>query len=475
MESPIAKKLTLSRKVASPRTGTEECATPERAWFHVGIQLGFPGKLGAFVTELPGIKFHNMFILNEHPGTSPTYTELIFLEPETSLPDEAPTLTETGAPCEADVQVGGPSGGTRTVSNQPPDAWTYRAAGSQSVSAPFEDTMPREAHPATPHPGGYIPWPQAYPLPHHNADAESRSSLEGWSTSPPEHVVETAYLSAWGRSNFNGVSSPTVPPALGYDHYRYAGGVPPDEVYATNRWDSGISQMLYMPSQPSAVTDERGFAPQPFMHDADRLRHGATQALGIPSRSGACHYLDTRSVVWPSENIPRHKQIQTVHNETAQDARFGVVHSLIRSCGRNAHEHVGCIYASETIGTSSSWDHTSTDAYRPVPPTHTSQEQWTPEDPVSTGSASDWGEYQCYAPVEDVARAQMTYGLDPGPSANYSGGLPGANIDGANVYPAPVEGFDGISTYAGESVPPGWGMTETSAGPSYQGTLGPWC
>ncbi|KAI0675888.1 hypothetical protein C8Q78DRAFT_1074862 [Trametes maxima] len=470
MESPIAKNLTLSRKVASPRTGTEEYATPERAWFHVGLQLGFPGKLGAFVTELPGIKFHNMFILNEHPGTSPTYTALSFLEPETFLPDEAPTLMETGAPREADVQVDGPSGGTRTISNQPPNAWTYRAAGSQSVSVPFEDTMPREARPATPHPGGYIPWPQAYPLPHHDVDAESRSSLDGWFTSPPEHVMEMAHLT---HGNSSSMYPPGIPSAPGYDCYRYSGGTPPNGRYAANRWDSGISQMQHMPSQPSAIADGRGFAPQPSVYDAGRFGSGATQQLGTPSQSGARHHLDTRSVVWPSGDIPRHKQTKTVYNETAQGARFGIVHSSICSCGRNAHEHVGCLYTSETMGTSSSWDHTSADAYRPVPPTHTSQ-QWTPEDPVSAKSVSDWGGYQCYAPAEDIGYTQVTYGLDPGPSAYNNNGLPGANIDGANAYPTPVEGFDRMSTYVGESVPPGWGITETSAGPSYQGTFDPW-
>ncbi|KAI0675900.1 hypothetical protein C8Q78DRAFT_356256 [Trametes maxima] len=230
--------------------------------------------------------------------------------------------------------------------------------------------MPQEAYLATPRPGGYIPRPQAYPLRHLDVDAESGSSLDGWAMSHSEHVAETAYL-APRMLDSSGMSPPMIPSALEYDHYRYSEETPSDRGYAANRWDSRFSYMQHAPSQPLADVDERSFMPQPFMYDAGGLSPGASEESSIQFRGGQRYHLNVHSAVWPSGEGLQHEQVQTMDNETAQEAQFGIVHSQTYSCGRNAHMHVG--RHQHFLGPHQ--------CGRLLPPTHAWQEQWAPEGP----------------------------------------------------------------------------------------------
>ncbi|KAI0675901.1 hypothetical protein C8Q78DRAFT_1142660 [Trametes maxima] len=296
-------------------------------------------------------------------------------------------------------------------------------------------------------------------------------SLDGWTTSPPEHVVETAYL-ARGRSNSGGMSPPAIPSALGYDHYRYSEEIPYDGGYATNHWDSRVSHMQHTLSQPSAITGGLSFAPRPLMYDAGGLSPGASEESGVQFRGRERYHLDAYSAIWPSGNIPRHKQIKTMDNETAQEARFGIVHSQTYLCGRNAHEQVGYLYKPET--TSTSWGHTSADTYYPPPSAHIWREQRGSKGPVPSESTAGWDRHRYYAPDQDVGNTLMARGPDPRLAGYYNHDLPGAYMYGAATQPASMEGFDTISPHASGSVQSHWEATDTSAGPSYQGAFSTW-
>ncbi|KAI0651712.1 hypothetical protein C8Q79DRAFT_934584 [Trametes meyenii] len=327
--------------------------------------------------------------------------------------------------------------------------------------------MPPEACSTASRPSGYAPWPQAFPSPYHEAD--NRPSLNGWPVSPPERVAEEAYLTQ-RRLNSNGMPPSAVPPAPGYDGYLYTTEYPSATEYAANC--SNAFRRQRMPPQPLIVEDDHLFAPQPFIDDVARLGSGATEHLGIRSHSGAYHHLYPHSAVWPSREDLLHKQIKTRYNETAQGARFGIVHGQTCSCGRNAHEQVDCLYKSETTDTT--WGHTNTYAYYPSPSTHTWQGRWSPEGPVSIKSPAGWDEYRCYAPAQGVGHAQMACGLDPRLAAYYNDGLPGANVNGTIAYPSSTEGLEAITPYTGEGVQPGGGTVGMGEGPSYRWDFSPW-
>ncbi|KAI0642332.1 hypothetical protein C8Q79DRAFT_985235 [Trametes meyenii] len=477
MELPVTRK----RQLATPRktTSVERRANkrPKQARLHVSLRRSMKDKVGVSATvEDSGRRFNNIFTVDDHPGTNATtattpstsYTELTFLQPETIPSGEVPIQTEHDAPPMANAPVSHPSCSARSMPEQPLDAWVYRAARSgRALPVPLDDPMPPEAQSATSHPSGYAPWPQAFPPLHHEAD--NRSSLNGWPVSSPERVAEDAYLTQ-RRFNSSGISPSAVPPALGYDGYLCATEYHSDGEYTANHRNTFPTQR--MPSQPFIVEDEHVFAPQPFINDVTRLDSGVTEQLGVRLRSGAYHHLYPHSAVWPSGEDLLHEKVKTIHNETAQGAQFGIVYSQTCSCGRNAHEQVGCLCKSET--TDAPWSHANPHTYHPSPSAHTWQEWWSPEGPVSIESTAGWDEYPCSAPAQDIGHTQMARALDPRLAAYCNDGLPGANVNATTAYPASIEGFEDITPYAGEGVQPGWGTVGMGEGPSYRWDFDPW-